>query len=263
MAICLVAVPDRQPIPAMDMARMDIAATSLARKLTQFIELSPDELGCLERLQAQNRSFARRVNLQSEGESGQHCFVLQDGWASCYKLLPDGRRQIINFAIPGDFLGLRSVLFRVSDHSVDSVTPVRVSSFSGRELFEIINQFPRVAAAILWALSCEEAIVVEHLVNLGRRNALERVAHFLIEFGQRLQVIGLASDQGYECPFTQEDLADALGLSAIHINRILRQLRERQLLTLSRGSLQIHDLPGLAAVAQFSDQYLDQDHRPS
>jgi len=155
------------------------------------------------------------------------------------------------------------VLFRVSDHSVASVTPVRVSSFSRHELFEIINQFPRVAVAILWALSCEEAIVVEHLVNLGRRNALERVAHFLIEFGERLQVVGLATDRGYECPFTQDDLADALGLSAIHINRILRQLRERQLLTLSHGSLQIHDLPGLAAVAQFSDQYLDQDHRPS
>jgi CRP-like cAMP-binding protein len=242
---------------------MDIASASLACKLTQFIELSPDELGCLDRLQARNRSFERRVNLRSEGESGEQCFVLQDGWAGCYKLLLNGRRQIINFAIPGDFLGLRSVLFRVSDHSVASITPVQVSSFSGRELFEIINQFPRVAVAILWALSCEEAIVVEHLVNLGRRNALERIAHFLIEFGERLRVVGMATDQGYECPFTQDDLADALGLSAIHVNRILRQLRERQLLTLSHGSLQIHDLPGLAAVAQFSDQYLDQDHRPS
>ncbi len=242
---------------------MDIAATPLARKLIQFIELSPDELGCLDRLQAHNRSFDRRVNLRTEGEREEQCFILQDGWACCYKLLMDGRRQIINFAVPGDFLGLRSVLFRVSDHSVASVTPVQVSSFSGRELFEIINRFPRVAVAILWALSCEEAIVVEHLVNLGRRNALERVAHFLIEFGERLQVVGLATDQGYECPFTQEDLADALGLSAIHVNRILRQLREQQLLTLSHGNLQIHDLPGLAALAQFSDQYLDQDHRPS
>jgi CRP-like cAMP-binding protein len=242
---------------------MDLAATPLARKLTEYIELSPDELGCLGRLQAQNLSFERRANLRSEGESGQQCFILQDGWACCFKLLQNGRRQIINFAIPGDFLGLRSVLFRVSDHSVASITPVQVSSFSGRELFEIINQFPRVAVAILWALSCEEAIVVEHVVNLGRRNALERIAHFLIEFGERLRVVGMATDQGYECPFTQDDLADALGLSAIHVNRILRQLRERQLLTLSHGSLQIHDLPGLAAVAQFSDQYLDQDHRPS
>jgi CRP-like cAMP-binding protein len=247
----------------LETSQIDIAAASLARKLTQFIELSPDELSCLDRLQVHNRTFDRRVNLRSEGESGQPCFVLQDGWACCFKLLLNGRRQIINFAIPGDFLGLRSVLFRVSDHSVASITPVRVSSFSGHELFEIIDRFPRVAAAILWALSCEEAIVVEHLVNIGRRNALERVAHFLIEFGERLQVIGLATDQGYECPFTQEDLADALGLSAIHINRILRQLREQQLLTLSHGSLQIHDLPGLAAVAQFSDEYLDQDHRPS
>jgi len=242
---------------------MDSATTFLARKLTQFIELSADELGCLDRLQAHNRTFGRRANLRSEGEGGQQCFILRDGWACCFKLLQNGRRQIINFAVPGDFLGLRSVLFRVSDHSVASITSVRVSSFSGRELFEIINQFPRVAVAILWALSCEEAIVVEHLVNLGRRNALERVAHFLIEFGERLKVVDLASDDGYECPFTQDDLADALGLSAIHINRILRQLRERQLLTLSHGSLEIHDLPGLAAIAQFSDQYLDQDHRPS
>lgn len=245
------------------MKQMDIAATPLARKLTQFIELSTDELGCLDRLQTNTKSFDRRINLRSEGESGEQCFVLQFGWACCYKLLLNGRRQIINFAIPGDFLGLRSVLFRVSDHSIASVTPVQVSAFSEHELFETINRYPRVATAILWALSCEEAIVVEHLVNLGRRNALERVAHFLIEFGERLQVVGLATDKGYECPFTQDDLADALGLSAIHLNRILRQLRERQLLTLSLGTLQIHDLPGLAKIAQFSDQYLDQDHRTS
>jgi CRP-like cAMP-binding protein len=104
------------------MVQMDVAVTSLARKLTQFIELSPDDLGCLDRLQARNRSFDRRVNLRSEGESGQQCFILLDGWACCFKLLLDGRRQIINFAISGDFLALRSVLFRVSDHSVLSIT---------------------------------------------------------------------------------------------------------------------------------------------
>lgn len=236
---------------------MDVAAAPLARKLSQYLALAPDELDCLRSLLAHNRTMARRVELMSEGASAQQSFVLLEGWACCYKLLPDGRRQIINFTIPGDFLGLRSVLLRVADHSVASITRIRVSSFSGSNLFDIINQYPRVGAAILWALSCEEAIVVEHLVNLGRRNALERVAHFLLELGERLKVIGLASDHGYQCPLVQDDLADALGLTAIHVNRVLRQLRERQLLTLSRGQLRIHDWTALAELAQFSPRYLD------
>jgi CRP-like cAMP-binding protein len=172
---------------------------------------------------------------------------------------PGRGRQIINFALPGDFLGLRSVLLRVADHSVASVTGIRVSSFSYPDLSEISEHFPRLHAAILWALSRDEAIVVEHLVNLGRRSASERVAHLLIELGERLKVVGLASERGYDYPLVQDDLADALGLTAIHVNRILRQLRERRLLTLSRGKLRVHDLGGLAELAQFDDQYLDHD----
>jgi CRP-like cAMP-binding protein len=134
---------------------MDIAATPLARKLGHYIALSRD----LSRPPSgahPNRTPPRRA--ASEGESGQDRFVLMEGWACSYKLLPDGRRQIINFALPGDFLGLRSVLLRVADHSVASVTDIRVSPFSHADLSEISEHYARLHAAILWALSREEAI---------------------------------------------------------------------------------------------------------
>ncbi len=117
---------------------------------------------------------------------------------------------------------------------------------------------PRLAAAILWAASRDEAMVVEHLVGIGRRSALVRTAHLLIELGQRLQLVGLGSEAGYACPLSQYDLADALGLTAIHVNRVLRQLRERRLATFRGGRVELHDLPGLQALAEWHGGYLDQ-----
>jgi CRP-like cAMP-binding protein len=138
-------------------------------------------------------------------------------------LLPDGQRQIVDFQIPGDFLGLRSVLLKFSDHSIEPVTDIEVTEILLHDLLDAFARTPRLAAAILWAASRDEAMVVEHLVDLGRRDAAERMAHFLLELGARLALVGLGSKTGFACPLTQYHLADALGLSAVHVNRVLRQ----------------------------------------
>lgn len=228
----------------------------LARKLQQFVDLSAEELAIVRQLESTVVDVDRHADLIAEGEPEQQCYVILDGWATCYKQLPDGRRQVINFMIAGDFLGLRSLLLQVSDHSVTSLTGLRVSRFSPSELREIMADHPRIATAVLWALSRDEAIVVEHLVDLGRRNALERLAHFILELGERVALVGLADAHGYHCPLRQEDFADALGLTAIHVNRSFRQLRERQLVDFSKRRLTIHDRATLAELAQFTDTYL-------
>ncbi len=232
----------------------------LARKLGQYTTLSGAELEVIARLEGQVQTIERHDELFEEGDDGKQCYVVIDGWAACSKLLPDGRRQIINFMIRGDFLGLRSVLLRVSDHTVTALTELRVGMFSAAALRDILADHPRLATAIFWALSRDEAIVVEHLVNVGRRNALERLAHLIIELGERLKLAGLATDDGYDCPLRQEDFADALGLTTVHVNRSLRQLRERQLVSLVNRRMQIRDLRGLAELAHFDDDYLD--HEP-
>jgi CRP-like cAMP-binding protein len=235
---------------------MAIAPRPLARKLCQYVEFVEAELDILARLDGRIETIEPHTELISEGDGHQNCCVIIDGWAACSKVLPDGRRQVINFMIAGDFLGLRSQLLHVSDHTVTALTRLRVGTFSVDEMKQIMVEHPRIAVGILWALSRDEAIVVEHLVSLGRRNALERLAHFIVELSERLKLMGLADDDGFYCPLRQEDFADALGLTPVHVNRTFRQLRERQLATLVQRNIRINDRAALIRLAQFQGDYL-------
>ena len=179
---------------------------------------------------------------------------MQAGWVCSFKLLPGGSRQIINFPLPGDCVGLRSVLLRTSDHSFSALTDAVISSVEATSMLKIFNDFPRLGAAILWAASRDEAMVVEHLVSIGRRTALERTAHFFLELAERLALVGLATEPEFRCPLNQYVLADALGLSAILVNRVLRQLRERKLLTLKGHKVILHNPAALKRLAAFEHQ---------
>ena len=226
----------------------------LARKLNSFLPLTAHELACLAALQSEPVRVKQGGELVYEGQTGHKAYILQAGWACSFKLLPDGGRQIIRFPLPGDCVGLRSVLLRTSDHSFSALTDVVVSSVDTTNMLRVFNEFPRLGAAILWAASRDEAMVVEHLVSIGRRSAIERTAHFFLELAERLQLVGLASDKAFDCPLNQYVLADTLGLSAIHVNRVLRQLRERKLLTLRDRKVQILDPAGLRLLAGYSEQ---------
>jgi CRP-like cAMP-binding protein len=229
----------------------------LAKKLNAFVPLSSDELKCLADMQPTPVRVKRGQQLTHEGQTGHRVFVLQVGWACSYKLLPNGGRQIISFPIAGDIVGLRSVLLRTADHSFSALTDSVVNPVEGTHIMRCVTEFPRLGAALLWAASRDEAMVVEHLVNIGRRNAIERTAHFFMELAERLSLIGLGTEAEFKCPLTQSVIADALGLTAIHVNRVLRQLRELKLLTLSKGKAYIHDLDGLRKLAGFQGGYLN------
>ena len=154
---------------------------------------------------------------------------------------------------------MRSVLFLTADHSTEPVTTIEASEVMAAELLDAFNTTPRLAAAVLWAASRDEAMVVEHLVGIGRRDARERTAHFLLELGARLKLVGLATNEGYACPLSQYMLADALGLSPVHVNRVLRELRELELVTFQQGKVTFGDFDGLVTLADFDKHYLDHD----
>ncbi len=229
----------------------------LTRKLSAFLPLSPEEQGRLAELQSKPFKVKRGKQLVHEGQSGHQALILQSGWGCSYKLLPNGSRQIISFPVAGDCVGLRSVLLRTADHSFSALTDAVVSTVDSGRILQTFNEFPRLGVAILWAASRDEAMVVEHLVSVGRRNAIERTAHFFMELAERLSLVGLASETEFKCPLSQYVLADALGLSAIHVNRVLRQLRERDLLTVQRGKVEIYDLNGLRKLAGYRGGYLN------
>ena len=237
---------------------MAAVESALVRKLGTFIQLTPAELALLTEIQANRRRIARHTELVHEGQSGHRAFVLQEGWASCFKLLPDGGRQIITFSLPGDCMGLRSVLLRTSDHSFAAITEAVVSDIPSERIISLFHDHPRLGAAILWAASRDEAMTVEHLVNIGRRSAIDGMAHLILELWERLRLVGMGTPTGFDCPLNQEALADALGLSVIHVNRVLRQLRELGLMTFVAHQVVIHDPAGLRALAQYDSGYLDQ-----
>lgn len=229
----------------------------LARKLNAFLPLTRDELKCLAEIQSSPVAVKRGKQLTLEGQTEHKAFVLQAGWACSYKVLPDGGRQIISFPIAGDCVGLRSVLLKTADHSFSALTDAVVSSVERTHILKCVTEYPRLGAALLWAASRDEAMVVEHLVSIGRRSALQRTAHFFMELAERLTLIGEGTETEFSCPLSQYVLADALGLTAIHVNRVLRQLRERQLLTLRKGKVQIHDLRELRKLSGFQGGYLN------
>jgi len=223
----------------------------LAKKISTFVQLSARELDYLAELQSAPLHVKRGKEIVHEGQTGQTAYILQAGWACSFKLLADGGRQIITFPVPGDCVGLRSMLLRTSDHSFSALTDATVYRVEAARMKEMFIELPHLGAAILWATSRDEAMVVEHLVSIGRRSALGRTAHFVLELYDRLRLVGLATHNEFVCPLNQNVLADALGLSAIHVNRVLRQLREDGLVTFKTHKVTIHDPSGLKALAGY------------
>jgi CRP-like cAMP-binding protein len=174
-------------------------------------------------------------------------------------MLPDGRRQIISYFLPGDMCDARVFILRKMDHTISTLSPCSVTTISRQAILELTAKYPRLTRAFWWNTLVEEAICREWLVNVGQRTALERLAHLLCEVHLRMQRVGLSTTQGCEFPVTQSELADTLALSTVHVNRTLQELRRIGLVSMSNKQLLIHDLPALRALAMFDPTYLHLD----
>jgi CRP-like cAMP-binding protein len=232
------------------------AAEYLLRKLDQFVPLSADDAGVLRDLAAGSRTVRRRHDLVTEGKKYRSVFLVTDGILMRYRILRDGRRQIVNLVIPGDFAGVPGCFFDGALYSVKALTDAQIAMIPLARLFALFDTQPRLAAKLLWSFSCEAAVYAEHLIQVGRRTAVERVAHFLLELLARLQVIGLADERSYCIPLSQEVIGDALGLSLPYVNRVLRQLADDGLVTIREHKVVVHDIDGLSALADFERSYL-------
>lgn len=233
--------------------------SALAQRLSAFFAVSSVDRVALVKSKLRRRSFPAGSEVIHESQKCAVVLLLVEGWTCSFKILPDGSRQIVDFQIPGDCVGLRNVLFQASDHSVEAITPISAVEVLGSDILGALSEAPRLGTALLWASSRDQATIIEHLVDIGRRTAEQRIAHFLLELGARLKLAGLSDDTGYACPLTQYHLADMLGLSAVHVNRVLRHLREEGLVTFQKGRVSFDDLDRLKEKASFDGAYLDQD----
>jgi CRP-like cAMP-binding protein len=231
-------------------------ALPFTRRLAQLVPLSPDDVMILGELQSNTRPVQRHRDIITEGRSYGSLFIVVEGNAIRYRILHDGRRQIVNIVLPGDIVGILGSFVESSLYSTKALTEVVVATIPFTRFNALFESHPRLVTKIIWWFSCESTIYAEHLVDLGRRSALERVAHFLLELLVRLQSVGLAQDQSYKIPLTQELIADALGLSVPHVNRVLRRLREERLVVLEDQRVTVKDIEGLSELADFDPGYL-------
>ncbi|MBV8925642.1 MAG: Crp/Fnr family transcriptional regulator [Bradyrhizobium sp.] len=195
-------------------------------------------------------------DLVCEGDRCENVRVFLSGWAYRYKTLEDGRRQIVSFILPGDTCDAYIYLLSAMDYSIATLTPVSYAELDRGAFERLMSADISVAEAVHCETLAERAIRCEWAINLGRRDALERVAHIICELFERLRVVGLVNGNSFAFPVTQMDLADAAGLSTVHLNRTLQELRSAGLITLRDRSLTILDLQALSSTAMFNPNYL-------
>lgn len=235
---------------------MPPSTSRLMSRLSGFGPLSAEEAQALETAAGPVRLHRPHEDLVREGESITHVSLLLSGFAYGCRVLPDGRRQIIKYLIPGDLCDPRGLLMPTAGHTVSTLTAANVALFGREALLELVARHQRLARALCWLAVQEEMIALEWLVTIGQRTALERLAHLLCEIFARMQTVGLTDGVRCELPLTQVELADTLALSTVHVNRTLQELRRQGLVSLSSGMLEIHDLGALQSLAMFAADYL-------
>ncbi len=202
--------------------------------------------------------FGRGKHVAIAGDTIRCFYVNHNGWLFRYKILHNGNRQIVDFVLPGEVFALQACLFKTSLYSIVTVTPASLSPVPRDMIDGIFGQNSRFSRAIFWCVVREAARNIEHLTNAARRSAYERLGHLLLELFVRLRMAGLTEGSSFYMPLTQELLADALGLTTIHVSRTLRILREDNFLRIENKRVTILNLETLSSLCDFESSYLDE-----
>ncbi len=226
-------------------------ATCPLRACEVFRTLSDDEVAVVQKLKTGELRMGPGATLLQEGVASDYLFTLLEGWAFRYKTLSDGRRQITNFVLPGDLVGLQGSMQGEMEHSVESLSSAAFCTFPRSRVWELYKGSPSLAFDLTWLAASEERILDENLLSVGRRNAEERAAYYLLHLYVRAGDVGLVIEGRVRFPFTQAHLADALGLSLVHTNKTLKRLARRGLMQWEHGWFFVPDVQALAEIAKF------------
>ena len=238
------------------MQRPTSAFAGLVRRLDRRSRLADADRQALEALPHSIRNFPAGAHFIRDGDRPESCCLLVSGFACRYKITGDGSRQILSFHMAGEFVDLQNSLLGVADHSAQALTESEAAVIPRQALRELALTRPGIAQALWIDTLIDAAIFREWVVNVGRRDSRARVAHLLCELSLRMQAAGLTSGHLYELPMTQEQLADAVGLTSVHVNRVLRQLGEERLISRDKRSIVIEDWRRMREAGDFNDRYL-------
>lgn len=225
-------------------------------KLRGYASLGDDDIAALLAATAAARNIDARKDLIREGDRPGPVFVILAGWACRYKILPNGTRQILAYLMPGDCCDLHIGLLGEMDHSIQTITAALVATIDRGHMDAMMDRHPRIAKAMYIAQLVDEGTMRAWITSMGRRSSIERVAHLMCELYLRARNIGITANAHLELPLSQLLLADSLGMTPVHLNRVLKELRKTDAMTLQRGSLTIIDPIALVQIAGFDENYL-------
>ena len=228
----------------------------LVEKLERRDHLSEDERHALLAVLEPPRAVRAKADIVSEHDRPNHSTLLIAGFAGRYVTMPDGRRQITEISVPGDFVDLHSLLMKQMDHGVAALTNATVASAPHERLRRLTEQHPHLTRMLWLDTVIDGAIHRQLIASMGRKTGLGRLAHLVAELYLRLEAVGLAADLSFELPLSQAVIGDALGLSAVHVSRLVGELRDRNLVDWTQSRVTIANWPGLAAEADFDPTYL-------
>lgn len=219
-------------------------------------DLSTTELAALEKAAGSVTAYGARKEMVHHGDEVTHSMLLVEGFVCRYMDGMDGERQLVALHVPGDFVDLHGFPLRRLDHDIASLTVVKVANYPHNVLSKLIIDHPNLGRMLWFSTLLDAAMHREWIFRLGRLGATGRVAHFFAEIGRRLQMVGLSDGRSFPLPFHQSDLAEACGITAVHANRVLRELRERKIVTFKGGQVVVTDIVALHTIAEFNDGYL-------
>jgi CRP-like cAMP-binding protein len=231
-----------------------------ATKMEQFTAFTEAERGRLDAIiMANQRGFNPQEDVIADGAHSEYCHVLLTGLACRYKILPDGERQIMAFLVPGDLCDAEIFILKKMDHAVGTLTPSTTAMIHSSEMKTLLRDASSISEALWWGTMTDLGVLRERILDLGRRDASERLAHLLYEMLVRYRVSGTTTDNSIDFPITQTDLADATGMTPSHVNRVLQRFREDGMIELRSKVLTVTNPGRLKSLGQFNPAYLHLD----
>lgn len=228
----------------------------LIRKLETIATLGEEERRAIDALPMILKDVAENADIVSDGDTPQDCSLILDGFVARYQLLESGGRQIFSIHLPGDIPDLQTLHLKVMDHSVIALTPTRIALVPHTALLDLAQRYPVIAHAFFRDILIDAAVFRTWLANVGRKPARQRIAHLICEVYVRARTLGLAGEGGLDLPITQAELGDCLGLTSVHVNRTLQELRRDNLIASEGRRIRIRDWQGLQLAGEFDPTYL-------
>ncbi|WP_161973738.1 Crp/Fnr family transcriptional regulator [Hwanghaeella grinnelliae] len=225
--------------------------------------MSDSEERFIDRLDARTESFGKNDQIVSEGDAYSKIYVIKKGWTYHSRTLDDGRRQITRIDLPGDICCFFAPILKYSANNIVALTDCEMTVLELEQLAEIYTEQPGLGAALSWCCAQDESVLSERLVSVGRRSAVERLAHFFVEIRRRMELVDLAEGNRFLLPVTREQLADAMGITTVHLFRSMRRLEKDQIIAWGTDGVAINDMMELHRIAKFTEPYLHYTEIPS